>query len=201
MRISVDTQQGLERHDTLCMTRGEAVRSTGLKARDTNVCHGGHGLFEHSRRDHRNEARSRVSGVDCGRSHDACCKSTPGNVLGRLDGEPLDLGEVVKAGQLDMEHLNHMCVYKTALANEARQRGIAVLGTRWVGVSGTHRSRLVAKVVPRYSVPEFVAATPPIESLKYLLRRVARITLSIMYADVARTCVYADALHDTYRYR
>lgn len=54
-------------------------------------------------------------------------------------------------------------------------------------VDVSHRSHLVAKEIKTYEAPELFAATPPIESLKCLLRGAAQDKgLSIMHVDFAR---------------
>lgn len=64
---------------------------------------------------------------------------------------------------------------------------------------GSHQSRLVAKAIKTYEAPELLAATPPIESLKYLLRRAAQDSSeAVMHADATRAYFYADASRDIY---
>lgn len=76
------------------------------------------------------------------------------------------------------------------------------MGARWLDVKradGTHRSRQVAKDICTLSAPELFGATPPIEPLKYLLRRAARgRTFSIMRVGMLRAYAYFDAMRDMY---
>lgn len=60
---------------------------------------------------------------------------------------------------------------------EAKSSGSHVLGSRWVDVrtaGGPHRSRLVANDINTYNTPEIFAATPPIDTLKFILRKAAQ---------------------------
>lgn len=75
-------------------------------------------------------------------------------------------------------------------------------GVRWVDArkaDGTHRPCLVAKDISINQGPELFAAAPPIESLKYLLRRAAQdLRLNIMHMDVMQAYFFADASRDIY---
>lgn len=91
-----------------------------------------------------------------------------------LTGEPLDTEEVRSARKLEIEYFRQMGVYEKVPISQGRDGGHPVLGVRCVDVKkvdGFHRSRLVAKDIKTYEAPELFAATPPIESLKYLTRR------------------------------
>lgn len=62
---------------------------------------------------------------------------------------------------------------------------------------GTNRSRLVAKEMNADNAPELFAATPPIESLEYRIRRAAQKHESYnMHVDVTRAYFYAQASRD-----
>lgn len=64
---------------------------------------------------------------------------------------------------------------------------------------GTNRARLVAKGIKTHSPPELCAATPPIDSLKYLIRRaVEKPDHYIIHANVTRAYFYAQASRDIY---
>ena len=57
----------------------------------------------------------------------------------------------------------------------------------------------MAKDIKTYNAPELFAATPPIETLKYLLRRAAQdSSLDIMHIDVTRAYFYADVSRTVY---
>lgn len=84
------------------------------------------------------------------------------------------------------EYIRYMGMFRKAPASEAREGGHNILGVRWVDVEkadGTHRSRLVAQEIRSCNAAESSATTPPIESLKYVLRRVARHAQSILHVD------------------
>lgn len=80
--------------------------------------------------------------------------------------------------------------------------GHTILGVRWVDIKkadGTDRSRLVAKEPKTHTAPDLFAATPPIESLKYLLRRAVRDkTLSVMHLGGTHAYLFVDAVCDIY---
>lgn len=80
-----------------------------------------------------------------------------------------------------------------------------MLGVRWVDVKtadGSHTSRLVSKDNKTYNAPELLAATQPIESLIYILRRAARNQRQpLMRIDVPRAYLayfYVDAVREVY---
>lgn len=96
---------------------------------------------------------------------------------------------------MEIEYLKQMQVYLKVPIQEAREGGRRALLLPWMGVKNadrTHRPRVVAKDIKTCKAPERIAATPPSESLKYLLQRSGQdLSLSIMPADVTR--VYFDA--------
>lgn len=80
-------------------------------------------------------------------------------------GESLDTKDMI----LDIEHFKQMGVYQ-----EVPVHWTKVLVVRWVGMTkadGAYRSMLVATEIKMYNASERFAATPPIELLKYTLRR------------------------------
>lgn len=85
---------------------------------------------------------------------------------------------------------------------QAWSGGHPVLIVRRVDVkkaNGSHRSRLVAQEIKTYEAPELCAATPPIEPLKYLMRRAAQDRgKSIMHVGVTRAYYYAEASRNIY---
>ena len=119
-----------------------------------------------------------------------------------LTGEQLDSTAVEAARKLEIEYFHKMTVYEKVPISQAKEVGKQILGVRWVDVrkaDGTHRSRLVAKEIKTYNAPELFAATPPIETLKYLMRRAAQDrSLEIMHIDVTRAYFYADVSRDVY---
>lgn len=79
--------------------------------------------------------------------------------------------------------------------SEAQGGGHKVLGVRWVDVKqvdGTHSPSPVAKDIIMYHKPELFAATPPTESLEYLIPRAAfDRAMSIMRVAVRTAYLYA----------
>lgn len=110
---------------------------------------------------------------------------------------PLDIGEVRRARVLDIECSEKMNVYTKVPLDEAKSGGHQVLGVRWVDAvmaGGTYCSRLVARELKTYNAPELFVATPPIESLKYLVRRASQCErMNVMHVDVTCAYLYAEA--------
>lgn len=96
-------------------------------------------------------------------------------------------------------------MFDKAPLQTARGEGHKILGVRWVDVKkadATNRSRLVAKDVNTNNASGVFAATPPIDLLKYLLRRAARDRSRYMiHFDVARSYFYTFALRGVYLQR
>lgn len=118
---------------------------------------------------------------------------------GDLTGAPLEAKEVRKARRVDIEYVKQMGVCDNAPLQEAKGGGRNLLGARWVHVEkagGTHKSRRVAKDIQMYNAPDFVAPTPPIESLKYILRRDMRgRRQQLMRIGVSRAYFYQNAVY------
>ena len=91
---------------------------------------------------------------------------------------------------------------KVPISQCLERAGQKPIGVRWVDVQkkdGTYRSRLVAKEVKTFSAPDLVAATPPIESIKFLIKyAAAERGRCLMHLDVSRAYFYAHALRDLY---
>ena len=97
-----------------------------------------------------------------------------------VNGGELSAGEVQKARQLEVEHLNKINVVKRVPCSFVKHRiGKEPIMVRWVDTlknSGIHRSRLVAKEFHRGSkVDGFTnfSATPPLELVKLMISMVA----------------------------
>lgn len=106
-------------------------------------------------------------------------------MLRRLDwGAARFSDEVSSVTRPEAGHFRQVGVHRKVPASEATKADTKA--------DSTHRSRHVAKEIKMYNAPELFATTPPVESLKYLLRRVARDRAqSIMHVDVTRTYFYA----------
>lgn len=113
--------------------------------------------------------------------------------------------EVAKARTLeirgDLKHMGVHCIRCHSPRNKVLEPsgGRSQVGLREDSRRhGTHQSRLVAKEVKTCSGPELFRATPPMESLKFLLRQVAQRRENCgRHMDVTRACVDADASRDT----
>lgn len=90
--------------------------------------------------------------------------------------------------------------------SEACGGGHTILAVRWVEVKqadGSHMPRLFTKGIKMHSAPDLFAATPPIESQKYLLRRAGpgSDVQCYTHTDVTRAYSYADAVRENYQPR
>lgn len=146
----------------------------------------------------------RQCGKDMSWTLDAATVTSPSTPMycGDTTGEPRGVGEVRKAGQLEIDYFPQTEVYDKVTNQRAREAGQQILGARWVDVrktDGMYRSRLLAKDLRTDEVPELFAATPPIESLKYLMRKAAQdSSTTVMHMDVARVHFYAQASRDIF---
>ena len=107
----------------------------------------------------------------------------------------------------EIEHIREKDVYKKITRKEAQERGIKVVGVRWIDVnkgdekSPKYRSRLVAKEfrTKEQEGENLFAGTPPLEALKALVSDAATVTAekprggSLMIADVSRAFFEAKA--------
>jgi hypothetical protein len=106
--------------------------------------------------------------------------------------------EVAKAREEQIEELERR-VYEVADLQEAWDKtGKAPIGVRWVAVrnkEGMYRSRLVAKDFRPHSrmddVEGLYAAMPPLELVKVLMARAAKMNEVIMLIDIKKTSLYA----------
>ena len=112
----------------------------------------------------------KVLGQDIGVLHQ-------GRYYDEISGEPLDGKKVRQARREEIEYYRKMEVLEKAPWSQAIERtGKPPIPIKWVDVKksgGNHRSRLVAKEIKKYQDDDIFAATPPIESFKYLLAKLA----------------------------
>ena len=86
-----------------------------------------------------------------------------------------------------------------------RVTGAEPISTRWVDINKrdslcpNYRSRLVAREFHTSEKPEWFAATPPSETLRIMLSKLASDRKQkLMYADVSRAYFYAPAVRPVY---
>lgn len=112
-------------------------------------------------------------------------------------GDPPDPHLAAKVRKHGVGYFRQMLYRKGPARDGAHQ----VLGVRWVDVKKAGRkcrSRLKAKDIKTCGAPVF-AATPPIESLKYLLGRATQDTANyIMHVEVTRADLYDAGSRDMY---
>jgi len=119
---------------------------------------------------------------------------------------PLKPDLVRKARVEEIKYFRQMGVYtKVPLEKCWAETGRAPIDVRWVDInkgddnSPNYRSRLVAKEFKTDVRPDLYAATPPGESLRLLLSRMASDKgLELMYADVSRAYFYAKAVRPVF---
>ena len=96
-----------------------------------------------------------------------------------MKGGYLDWRLVTEARKLEMGYFKKMGVYSKVPKEEARMLGAKVITTKWVDTNkGTdsepnYRSRLVGRELNLSDRPDLFAATPPLESLKYIVSKCA----------------------------
>ena len=111
-----------------------------------------------------------------------------------------------KARLEEIEYFRAMEVYEKVPIEECwEQTGQAPIATRWIDVNKgdtarpNYRSRLVAKEFKTDINPELYAATPPSESLRLIISKLAsNRKMELMYADVSRAYFYAKAVRAVY---
>lgn len=131
-----------------------------------------------------------------------------------ITGEEIDSDSVQRARQEEVEYFERMGVLEKVPYERAHERtGRRPIAVKWVDVvkaGGKYRSRLVAKEVNTYKDDSLFAATPPLESMKYLLARLTAEEYKrdkhcnenedwiIAHVDVHRAYFYAKAKREVY---
>ena len=84
---------------------------------------------------------------------------------------------VFSARKEEIEYVHKMKLYDKVPITECRQRtGKGPISVRWIDInkgdatSPNYRPRLVAREINTYKRSDLFAATPPLESLKYIIR-------------------------------
>ena len=125
-----------------------------------------------------------------------------------LTGLPLD-GDMVRAARkLEMDFFRKKAVYTKVPRSQTN--GHKVIAVRWVDINKgddkrpDYRSRLVAKEINTHKRLDLFAATPPLESLRYLTSACARQgeqgrgDIRMMFNDVKRAYFFAPATREVY---
>ncbi len=111
----------------------------------------------------------------------------------------------MKARKLEMDFFRRMKVYTKVLRSSIGDG--KVLTTRWIDVNKgdqenpDYRSRLVGREIRKDNRLDLFAATPPLESLRYIISKCARNRRKgskILTVDVRRAYFYASARSDIY---
>ena len=124
-------------------------------------------------------------------------------------GEVLDWHKVVQARRLEIEYFKKMRVYEKCPRSEAKKLGKKVITTRWIDTNKgdkakpDYRSRLVGREIKTDARLDLFAATPPLETFKYLIARCAmgqsrRNPLRIATIDIKRAYFYAPCIREVF---
>ncbi len=123
-------------------------------------------------------------------------------IFDSVTGLELDTEKVLEARQSEVEYFRQLNVFSRIPRSQATRDGHKVIPTRWVDVDkGTsYRSRLVAKEIKTEERLDLFAATPPLETLKMLLMKLARKSGSykLLHVDVSRAYMHAKATRTVY---
>ena len=114
-----------------------------------------------------------------------------------VKGGSLDRSKVIAARRLEMDYSKKIGVYYKVPIGEAKRLGAKVITTKWVDtnkgseVEPNYRSRLVGRELNLSDSPDLVAATPPLDSLRYIVSRCASSQRRqrphrILFIDVSR---------------
>ena len=121
-------------------------------------------------------------------------------------GSALDPSLVREARKAEIAYFKQMEVYEKVAIEECWEvTGADPITVRWVDINKgdmlcpNYRSRLVAREFNTSERPEWYAATPPSETLRLMLSKLAsRKGSKLMYADVSRAYFYAPAVRAVY---
>ena len=117
----------------------------------------------------------------------------------------MDAAEVWRARLKELNYIDEKHVWARMTRQEALDKNIKIIGTRWVDVnkgdfqSPVYRSRLVAKEFNTRKDMSIFAATPPLEALRFLISEAATVGKQgemgkvVMVCDVARAFFEAEA--------
>ena len=92
----------------------------------------------------------------------------------------LDKDKVIDARKLEMNYFKKMGVYKKVKREESQRLGVKVITTKWLDTNKgdeanpNYRSRLVGREIKNDNRLDLFAATPPLETLKFLTAMCAK---------------------------
>ena len=126
-----------------------------------------------------------------------------------VKGGRLDWDRVTEARRLEMQYFKDMGVYSKVPREEVRRNGAKVISTKWVDTNKgseaepNYRSRLVGRELNLSDRPDLFAATPPLESLKYIISLCATSQRRqrphrILSIDVSRAYFYAKSIRPVF---
>ena len=116
----------------------------------------------------------------------------------------LDRIEVIKARRLEIEYFKKMGVYKKVPRSKVTEMGCKTITTKWLDtnkgddINPNFRSRLVGREIKKDTRLDLFAATPPLETLKFLASLCARgqkrkNPFRMAVIDIKRAYFYAPA--------
>ena len=135
------------------------------------------------------------------------CAFIDGEYYDDTSGKLLDKRRAIEARAKEIEYFRKMQVYTKVPIDECWQKtGKAPIRTGWVEINKgdervpNYRARLVGKEIKRDKREDLFAATPPLESLRFLLSDAVTgwNRKNIMFIDVSRAYFYAKARRDVY---
>ena len=121
-------------------------------------------------------------------------------------GKELDKERVIKARKAEMDYFKKRGVYTKVPRSEATKGGHKIITTKWIDTekgSGEYRSRLVGREIKKDQRLDMFAATPPIETMRFLASQCAQRQgqskpWRMGVIDVRRAYFYAPATRPIY---
>ena len=118
----------------------------------------------------------------------------------------MDKEKVIAARRAEMDYFRRMKVYTKVLRSEATRGGHKVITAKWIDTmkgSGEYRSRLVGREIKRDQRLDLFAATPPVETIRFLAAQCAqrqrrKDPWRMAVIDVRRAYFYARARRPLY---
>ena len=122
-----------------------------------------------------------------------------------VKGGALNREKVISARKLEVAYFENMGVYTKVPRSEAKDAGCKVITTKWVDTNKgsdeepNHRSRMVGRELNLSDRPDLFAATPPLESIRYVISRCAssqnrQQSHRLMTIDVSQAYLHAKSI-------
>ena len=122
---------------------------------------------------------------------------------------PLDKSSVIEARKTEIAYFKKMGIYRKLSRDEAKLGKHKIISTKWIDTNKgdtanpNYRSRLVGREIKRDKRLDLFAATPPLETIKYLVARCAQEqsrskSWRIATIDVRRAYFYAPSRRQLY---